>query len=186
MKGIVIFVGGALTGAAVTLGALSIIYKRRQKENPDDIFEEEDDWKEVQVDMETIQPEPEGELMNKEDINIQEAEKQNEIMKEYVAQHREPDTIILEPWIMSDEDWKLSPYEKAYYTYFAQDDLLVDEHGDVITDDRCGDMYVDIVETEGICHICNEDLETNFEITLNDDESYHELVNEHEDLFFDE
>ena len=111
------------------------------------------------------------------------SEEYNEKIKEYAEEHKEPSQIILEPWIMSDEDWEESPYEKAYYTYYAQDNVLVDEHMEIVADGRCGEDYKDICEINGVVHVCNEELETNFEITYYDESSYTEDSINYEEFY---
>lgn len=181
MKGLIIFCGGAVTGAAITLGVLTALSKKRGKDYvPDE--HSYDGWEEVDVDL---SKEPETDKEKKEvNKDIQEqAAAYNEKIKEYAAEHREKPIRVLEPWIMEDDEWNESPYEKAYYTYYALDDVLVDDNMQIVADGRCGTEFVDICKADNIVHVCNEELETNFEICYYDESTYAEDSANYDDLY---
>lgn len=169
MNRVLIFLGGAVAGSAATLLGLHIIGKRREAQ----LDATEEEWKEVEIDLEEYRRKKE----EQKEMDLKEIEEYNETASQYIEKQKEVPERTLEPWIMSDDDWKESPYERAYYTYFSMDNLLVDEHCQIVGDGRCGEDFVDTLEAEGVVHVCNEELETNFEITYKDDESYSEVLN---------
>ena len=180
MKGLLIFAGGVVTGAAITLGVMGIIYKRRNNaEENDDFFS---DWEEI-----TPVPKPEKEepKENKMKVDKSISEAQNDIVKEYVSNHKELPKAEIDPWIMTDEEWNESPYEKAYLTYYAVSDVLADENLRMIDDNRCGSEYVDNF-VNGIVHVCNEDEQVNYEIRYFDGNSFEEdSMGASDDDFYD-
>lgn len=184
MNKLLIFACGALTGAAATLGAMAIMYNIK-KHNSEE-FDDFDDWEEVDIsDCEIPQPKPEEnkEQENEMNINKEISNANNELVKEYVSANKEQEVPSIEPWIMKDEEWEESPYEKAYLTYYAVSDVLADENLRMIDDNRCGSDYINNFEN-GVVHVCNEDEQVNYEIRYFDGNSFEEdTMNADEDFF---
>lgn len=185
MKGLVIFAGGVLTGAAATFGVLTIISKRRQKDTVDEIdISRDDTWEEF---VPKVVEEPKEEMPDLADIVIEESPKMNEninvdisnehneLINKYAAEHREVPERFLEPIIFDKEDFDLSPYDRVTYTYLQKDDVLLDENGSMVVDDRCGEEYADICIRDGVAYVCNEELEMLFEIDLDSENTYEDM-----------
>ena len=90
MKGVLIFAGGVLTGAAATFGVLAVIQKKRAKY---DVSEEEidisrdDSWEEYspeEEEKEKVNTKEEDNNMN-ENINVDIANEHNDLVNKYAA-----------------------------------------------------------------------------------------------------
>lgn len=180
MKGVLIFAGGVLTGAAATFGVLAVIQKKRAKY---DVSEEEidisrdDSWEEYspeEEEKEKVNTKEEDNSMN-ENINVDIANEHNDLVNKYAAEHREVPDIFLEPILFTEEEFRESPYDKVGYTYLQKEDILLDENGAMVVDDRCGEAYADTCIQEGVAYVCNEELEQLFEITLDSESTYEDM-----------
>lgn len=190
MKGLLIFAGGVLTGAAATFGVLTVIAKKRQSKEEaeaDDISR--DGWEEfvpkVVEEPKEETPDPanivieENPKMN-ENINVDISNEHNDLINKYATEHREVPERFLEPIIFDKEDFDLSPYDRVSYTYLQKDDVLLDENGSMVVDGRCGDEFADICIRDGVAYVCNEELEMLFEIDLDTENTYEDMQIEDE------
>lgn len=178
MKGALIFIGGVITGAAVTLGAIAVIENRNRKKyknydlNEDDLYERYKGWEKFEPDV--------PEESNKENVDMmseketKEAEEYNRMTAEYVEKNKEV-VRVLEPVLLSREDFENSPFQHNYYQWFTKDQLLVDDELCVVTDNRCGREFIEVVERDGIAWVTNDEIEEVFEIERFDDCSIDDL-----------
>lgn len=184
MKGLLIFAGGVVTGAAATLGVLTLISKKREKNDiPEemDICVNRDDWEEVPSPSVKEEKEVEEEKEKEEEvpmddkINVEKSDYHNMVINKYVSENREIPDRFLDPIIFTEEEYTLSPYDKEVYTYLSKDDVLLDENGAVVADGRCGDEFFDICLQEGVAYVCNEELEMDYKIVLNSEDTFEEM-----------
>lgn len=175
MKGLVIFLSGAVTGAAITYGILRHLSK-------DDEYVD-DEWEEIDIEnLERTEEDIEKEKENKEELNemptpeeIDIADRHNETVRKYVEEHREPEITVAEPVLVGADEWENCRYTHSRYQYFALDNLLIDDHLKVVTSDICGYDYVDVCERDGIAYVRNDEEEEIFEIEWYDYMSYEEV-----------
>lgn len=190
MKGLLIFAGGVVTGAAATFGVLTVIAKKRQSKEEAEVDDiSRDGWEEF---VPKVAEEPKKEMPDPADIVIEENPKMNEninvdisnehndLINKYAAEHREVPERFLEPIIFDKEDFDLSPYDRVSYTYLQKDDVLLDENGSMVVDGRCGDEFADICIRDGVAYVCNEELEMLFEIDLDTENTYEDMQIEDE------
>lgn len=168
MKGILIFTGGVITGASIALGVSAFIKHRRDKYefydlNEEDLYEDCEPY----VPEESKEPEKkENEMISNEEQK--EADEFNKVVSDYVEENKEI-IRVLEPTLLTKEEFDESPFTHCYYQWFTQDQLLVDDELNVVTDNRCGRDFVDIVERDGICWVTNDEIEEVYEIEKFDD-----------------
>lgn len=191
MKGLLIFAGGVVTGAAATFGVLTVIAKKRQSKEPEVVDISRDGWEEVtftEVPKEETVEEKKEEVQMDENINIDISNEHNKLVNSYVANNKEEEPKSTYPYcFMTKEEFEQSPYEKEYYTYFSSDGNLVDDVGNLVTDGRCGGAFVSQCLRNGVAYVCNEDLEVDFEITLDPLGTYEELqLSADDDFFYEE
>ena len=177
MKGVLIFISGAFTGSAATLGVMALIHKKRNKNDEPDIEMSYEGWESVSVDNLDIKKEEEKSEDNKvlDEKAIEEAENYNRIASDYVTEHRESPERVLEPVFLTKEEFEDSPFQHNYYQWFTQDQVLVDDNLTVVDDNRCGLDFIEKVEEEGICWVTNDELEQVYEIERFDDASIDDL-----------
>lgn len=179
MKGILIFVGGAFTGSAATLGIMALVRKKRAKKSEDEFDEIDmsyDGWETVSMDNIDIKKEEKSE--DKEVLDekaLAEADNYNKIASDYATEHRETPERVLTPVFLTKEEFEDSPFQHNYYQWFTQDQVLVDDNLCVVDDNRCGLDFIDKVEEEGICWVTNDEIEQVYEIERFDDASIDDL-----------
>ena len=178
MRSLMIFLGGAVTGAAVTYLAMKYV---NQKEEPSEI--DLDGWEEV--DIESIgdnkernekkeeTKEEDKQMPTPEEISI--ADAHNKAVHEYVEAHKEPPIEVTEPVLITEEEFYDCPYNHNSYQYFAMDNLLIDDQLHIVDTDICGTEYVDICESDGVAYVRNDEEEQCYEIEYYDEESYEEV-----------
>lgn len=175
MKGLLIFVGGAVTGSAATLGIMALIHKKRNKQNDNvDIEMSYDGWETVDnIDINKEDKVEEKEVLDEK--ALEEAENYNKIASDYVTEHRETPERVLEPVFLTKEEFEESPFQHNYYQWFTQDQVLVDDNLAIVDDNRCGLDFINKVEEEGICWVTNDELEQVYEIERFDDASIDDI-----------
>lgn len=177
MKNLMIFVSGAVTGAAAMYFAMKYV---TQKEESEDIL---DGWEEVNIENlsnekerneeEKKDKEEIGKMPTSEEISI--ADSHNKAVQEYVETHKEPPIEIVEPVIITKEEYDDSPYQHNSYQYFAMDGLLIDDQLHIVDTDICGTEYVDICESDGVAYVRNDEEEQVYEIEYYDYETYEDV-----------
>ena len=177
MKNLMIFVSGAVTGAAAMYFAMKYVTQKKESE---DIL---DGWEEVNIENLSDEKERnEEEKKDKEEIKsmltpeeISIADSHNQAVHEYVEAHKEPPIEVIEPVLISREEYDDSPYQHNSYQYFAMDNLLIDDQLHIVDTDICGTEYVDICESEGVAYVRNDEEEQVFEIEYYDYETYEDV-----------
>lgn len=176
MKGILIFLSGAATGAAVTYLIGKRIFDKKYEEECLDLWEEVDveefkRAKEEKKDKEEIKKMP-----TNEEIDI--ADRHNEAVLKHVEQHREPEITVKEPVLVDKQEWDDCRYTHSCYQYFAIDNLLIDDQLHVVNSDICGTDYIDVCERDGVAYVRNDEEEEIFEIEYYDYRTYEEVKND--------